>query len=107
MIRLFAKSDKEEIDSHSSRLRSLEWKVNLLLILVGIQLLVTSLTFARDLLMPSTATIVIVTVVLVAIGWVFRKQIPGLIKRMVARQILKEESSVKDSSHAGMDESIR
>lgn len=106
MIRFFGKPDKQELESSDSRLRVLEWKVNLLLILVGAQLLITVLTLAKSLLMPSTTTIVIVTILLVVIGWVFRKQIPGLIKRMIAKQLSKEDSD-QDSRKSETEGSIR
>jgi hypothetical protein len=106
MIPFFGKQSKDELDATGSRLRAVEWKVNLLLILVGIQLSLSVLSLARATLMPSTTTIVIVSALLIAAGWFFRNQILGLIKRSIARQILQEDSPQRESSFAEREETI-
>jgi hypothetical protein len=106
MIRFFGKQNKDQQDSAESRLSIIEWKVNLILVIVGVQLILTVLMFAKDLLMPSKTSIVICLVLLAAVGWFFRKQIPGLIRRMIAKQIVGQDSPSRDSSR-DLEESIK
>jgi uncharacterized membrane protein len=106
MIRFFGKQNKDQLDSTESRLRTVEWKVNLVLAIVGLQLVLTVLMFAKDLLMPSKTSIFVCLVLLVAAGWFFRKQIPGLIRRMIAKQIVGEDSPSRDASR-DLEESIK
>ena len=107
MLRFFSKQNKNEIEAPESRLRIVEWKVNLILAIVGIQLILTVLMMARDLLLPSTTTIVLCSAVFIAAAWLFRKQIPGLVKRMLVRKIVGDDSSAKESSRTESEESIR
>ncbi len=107
MIRFFGKQNKDELDSYESRLLIVEWKVNLVIAIVGLQLLLTVFMIAKDLLMPSTTTIVICSIAVIAAIWFFRNQIPGLIKRMVVKQIVGENAPVKETARRETEESIR
>ena len=107
MIRFFGKQNKAEFDSTEARLRSVEWKVNVVLAIVGIQLLLTIFMIAKDLLFPSTMTIALCSAALIAAAWVFRKQIPGLIKRLFVKQMIADDVSAHGSSRAKTEDSIQ
>lgn len=102
MIKFFGGQKNEDSTSSDSRLRSLEWKVNLLLGIVGLHFLLSVFMLASDFLLPSKTTIVIVVVVLGVVGWFLRNQILGLIKRAVAKQIVGEENLPKKKSSRDM-----
>ncbi|QEG20954.1 hypothetical protein [Mariniblastus fucicola] len=112
MIRFFGSQNKDELESSGleasdARLRNVEWKVNLILAIVAIQLVLTVLLMVRAYLIPSTTTIVLVSVALIAAIWFFRKQIPALVKRMLVRQFVGEDSLTKKSSRSNSEDSIK
>jgi len=94
MINFFGNQDNESTDS---RLDSIEWKVNLLLALVGIHLGLSVLRFAKSML-PSTFTIVVIGALLAAGCWFLRDRIGGMVRRMVAQQIVGDDRSEGSSS---------
>jgi len=107
MIRFFGSQKNDETDATDSRLRTVEWKVNLILAIVAVHFLLTTFMFFSDLLLPSKTTIVIVVVALIAIGWFLRKQILVLIKRSIAKQIVGEDGvETKSSSKRQTEDSI-
>lgn len=107
MIRFFGKQNGDKPESSDSRLRVVEWKINLVLALVGIQLALTTLILVRQYLIPSTTTLILCGLALAVAVWLFRKQIPGLIKRMLVRQIVSGDSTPSKSSKSETEESIR
>ena len=97
MLRFFSKQNSEESPNTDSRLRALEWKVNVILAIVAVHFLLSLVSFAGKLLLPSTTTIAIVSIAVIALGWFMRKQLLMLIKRSIARQIVGEEKSDSES----------
>lgn len=98
MLPFFGNKNSEKSESNDSRLRIVEWKVNLVLVLVGIQLALTTLILVRQYLIPSTTTLVLCGLTLAVVIWLFRKQIPGLAKRMLVRQIVGDDFSSESST---------
>lgn len=94
MLPFFGKKNRVKSESDDSRLRVVEWKVNLILILVGIQLALTALMLVRQFLIPSTTTLILCGLALAVVIWVFRNQIPGLVKRLLVRQIVGDDSAM-------------
>ena len=107
MIRFFAKQDKDQKDSNESRLEIVEWKLNVILAIVGVQLALTLFLVAKEFLMPSKTTIFVVLIALIAAAWFLRKYIPGLIKQALVTQIVGDDSQEKKSPKSQMEDSIR
>ena len=112
MLRFFPKWNSDKNESNDLRLRVVEWKLNLILAIVGIQLTLTTLMLVKQILLPSTTTMVLCGVAMVVAMWVFRKQIPGLIKRLLIRQAVSdkptaEKPATEKSPRREMEDSIR
>lgn len=106
MFGFFGKQHRKKSDSDDSRLRSVEWKVNVVLILVGIQLALTILILVRQYLIPSTTSLILCGLAVAVAIWLFRKQIPGLLKRLLVRQIV-ESDVTRPESPVKTEDSIR
>ena len=98
MIRFFSNQKNDESAPTESRLRIVEWKVNIILAIVAVHFLLSLVSFAGKMFLPSTSTIVIVGIALIAAGWFMRKQLLGIIRRSIARQIAGEEKPEPESS---------
>lgn len=96
MINFFGNQDSSE--STDSRLDGIEWKVNLLLAIVGIHLLLSVLRFVGSFLVPSTSTIVIVGLLVVGVCWFLRDRISVMIRRLIARQIMGDDHTESSSA---------
>ena len=108
MIRFFGKQNNDDkTESSDSRLRIVEWKINLILIMVGIQFIMTMLIMVKQYFIPSTTTIVLCCVVLAVAIWFFRKQLPGLIKKMLFRQLVGDETTATKAHRRETEDSIR
>lgn len=91
-------------DSNETRLKRIESKLRLLVVLAVVQsiviaLLVVSLFIQQ--FMPSTPTLILLLIVLAVLGYVFRKQIPswfGRISRLCFSQLVaaQKSDSMKD-----------
>jgi len=106
MLRFFGKPNDEETRSSEARLRSVEWKVNLILALIAIELALTMLILVRQYLIPSTTTLILCGLVLAAAVWFFRNQIPGLVKRLLFRQFVDGDAASRGGK-SETDDSIR
>lgn len=76
-----------------TRLHRLEWRLNLLIGIVLIQIGLTLILLVQSFL-PSTATLVFISVLLVILVVIFHKQIPGWfgnISRYVFAQLLSAQ----------------
>lgn len=94
-MNFFSKRDDAESGSTEQRLRGLEVKINLLITLVLIQICV-SLYLAVQTLFPSWTTMIIMGLLVISIGWIFRKQLPawaGLATRKLLRSDRPSSSS--------------
>jgi len=107
MLSFFSKKNNDENEAADSRLRIVEWKINLILIMVSIQFVMTMLIMVKQYFMPSTTTIVLCVAVLVAAIWFFRKQLPGLIKKLLFRQLVGDDDSATKTPRRETEESIR
>ncbi len=112
MIRLFRKSGNKETSPIEFRLRSMEWKVNLLLGLVTILLiaqLVSFLTSIGRMFIPTPTTVALILVVLIAAGYFFRHRIPGIVKRMFQPKSQTSDYTSDEANRKSpdLDESIR
>ena len=107
MLRFFPKWNSDKNESNDLRLRVVEWKLNLILAIVGIQLTLTTLMLVKQFLFPSTTTMILCGVATVVAIWVFRKQIPGLIKRLLFRQAVSDISASEKSPRRETEDSIR
>ena len=95
------------MDSSELRIKSVERKINFILVIVSAQLLLSLATLLKETFLPSPITIVIVAVMLVGGIWLFRKPLLGLIKRKIVGSMLEEgRSSGKRPTVPGTDESI-
>lgn len=85
MMRFFQKSSGIDRDPTESRLRGIERKLNILMALVAGLLIVESLAFfssITSMLIPTPTTIALIALVAIGAGYVFRKQIPRLFRRL-------------------------
>ena len=103
MINFFGNQNSDESSDAGARLRAVEWKLNVLLALVGVQLLLQLLSFVSEMLSKSTMIIVVVGVL--ALGWFFRDRLLLMIRRIVAQRILGETQVESSSSSSGHRES--
>ena len=107
MLKFFGNRKGDETASSESRLRTVEWKVNLILAIVAAHFLLTTFMFFSDLILPSKTTIVIVGIVLIAAGWFLRKQILFLARRMIAKQIVGDDGlNEKPATKSQTEDSI-
>ena len=112
MIRLFRKTSAKNMTPSEIRLSSLERKTNVLLGLVSMLLviqLISFLTSIGSMFIPTPTTIALVLVVVIAVGYFFLRQIPGLLKRMLNPKTQNSESAndKSDQRSSDLDESIR
>ena len=108
MINFFRNQDDDESSGSGARLRAVEWKLNVLLGLVGAHLLFELVSFVGGLILPSKGTVIFSVIVMLALGWFFRDRLVGMIKRIIAQRILGETKFESSSSGNGHREgSIR
>lgn len=107
MLPFFNRKNSTKLESNDLRLRAVEWKVNLILVLIGIQLAMSGLILVRQYLIPSTTTLVLCSVAVAVFIWLFRNQIPGLVKRMIFRQVVSGDSHSRNSPESQMEDSIK
>ena len=100
LLNFFDKRSLSEDELTQSRIRSIERKINLLLVIVIVQtFLITFVAFSTfsEWVMPSWTTIILCSLVALAGVYVFRRQIPGWIgaagRYAFGRSRKKEESA--------------
>lgn len=106
MIRFFGKQEKSELDSTELRLRSIEWKLNLVLGLVVVQVALTALCFLKDTFIPSPVTLALVAVLSIGAIWLLRKPLWRFIKRKLLHSMLDEDDGSKRTGVSGTEKSI-
>lgn len=108
MFSFFGNQNRDESTGTEGRLRSVEWKINVLLALVGVHLLLELLSLASSVFLPSKSTILIVLILLAVVGWFLRDRILVMIRRSIAQRILGEEPvDSSTSSQSSREGSIR
>lgn len=105
MLRFFQKRNTEKHESDDSRLRTVEWKVNLVLVLAALQLILLTLVVVKQYLVPSTTTLALGGVASIGLIWFFRNQIPGMLKRFLFRSSAPDNSVAEKAPRR--EESIR
>jgi len=91
-MNLFGKQPKSDVED---RIDGLEFKVNILLAMVAVQVCISLFLFAETLI-PSWPTLILLMVFVGAFGWFFRGRIPSWLGALSRKAFESSDSKSND-----------